>query len=368
MPDNPTDKTYMRIDTHEWLQLNRENQKLNSQIATLQAELNDLRQELTNTDNPIAHLQRPSLNLPLKTGSPDPPASQVEGPVLPGTTLPAAGQLPAQSAAPPLSKASEPTPLETVQAILDAANVPKFELTPQAQADSTDLVTHLIQQAPAPSQVGPTTQAQPSADGQPPRLVAVPKTNMPYDEIWKQVAVEPQHQVLLTPAAVRTAMIAIELGQTRKGSLSLIGITKRRYQAYEQQARQGLEPYQTLFDLMDVAEARLELKLTDRWVGHTIDSWQAAKELLSRRRRDDWGDSPTINLSLTEMARMNLDQLAEIIGPEALAFMQQQADELIDQSYSAGLPANTVDGEFSVDGGSASGSAPNRVLTGTGGI
>lgn len=162
-------------------------------------------------------------------------------------------------------------------------------------------------------------------------------------------------------------MIALELGQSRKGALSLIGVTKRRYQTYEQQARQGLEPYQTLFDLMDVAEARLELKLTDRWVGHTIDSWQAAKELLSRRRRDDWGDSPTINLSLTEMAKMNLDQLAEIIGPEALAFLQEQADSLMDNSYSAldpngasgaPLPEGTIEGEV----------VPNRILTGTGGI
>lgn len=141
----------------------------------------------------------------------------------------------------------------------------------------------------------------------------------------------------LTPAKVDLILNAIERGVSRTASFGLAGIPIRYQDVYRAKAKLQLEPYQTLFDLMEIAEARNETTLVQRWEHHTRDSWQAGAQLLSRRFPNRWGDKRTLELTLTELLEMPTEKLAEVIGPEAREWLEATLTDSDDQSTYATL-------------------------------
>jgi hypothetical protein len=80
-----------------------------------------------------------------------------------------------------------------------------------------------------------------------------------------------------------------------------------------------------LFDLIEIAEARTESRLVQRWERHTVDSWQAAQTFLARRFVNQWGDKRILELTMQELSQMSPEKLAELVGPDAIEWLSQQA-------------------------------------------
>ena len=130
---------------------------------------------------------------------------------------------------------------------------------------------------------------------------------------------------MLTPANVEVICQALETGISRRGAFALGGIAARTLDSYNAASKRGAEPYRTLFDLMEIAEARVEHRLIKRWHAHTQDSWQAAQALLAKRFVNEWGDKRVLELTMNELATLPPAKLAEVVGPDAMAWLAQQA-------------------------------------------
>jgi hypothetical protein len=145
-------------------------------------------------------------------------------------------------------------------------------------------------------------------------------------------APEARLRAVLTPVNIEVICQAIETGMSRKGAMALGGITSTTYESYKAKAKLSLEPYATLFDLVEVAEARVESKLVRRWEGATKDNWSAAAKLLERRFTNEWGERKIIEHSMQELSNMPVEKLAEMIGPEAQQWLQtaRASDNVLD--------------------------------------
>lgn len=129
----------------------------------------------------------------------------------------------------------------------------------------------------------------------------------------------------LNPSNVEVLCQAIEQGMSRRGAFALAGITSTLLHVYGHKAKLNIEPYRTLFDLIEIAEARIENKLVSRWEQHTRDSWQASQALLAKRFVNEWGDRRVLDITMQEMSTLTPEQLAEFVGPEAIQWIREQA-------------------------------------------
>lgn len=143
----------------------------------------------------------------------------------------------------------------------------------------------------------------------------------PYAEIY-HVALDyipPSFPHPVNDQSLDVIMTAVELGVRRKAAFAMGGIPHKTYNTYHNRAKQGIEPYTTLFELCEIAEARVETRLVGHWQQAAQEgNWQAAERLLAKRFQEDWGDRRVVDLTLKDLMQLDLDELAEIAGEDII--------------------------------------------------
>lgn len=147
------------------------------------------------------------------------------------------------------------------------------------------------------------------------------KSPVPYKEIftlalqyiYPQSEGGPPADLILTPRKVNIIMNGIEMGLSRKGACALAGLSYREIQSTPKRRK---EPYKTFLDLLDIAEARTEVRLVGAWQSQTHNNWQAAQALLAKRFQQEWGDRHIIELTAHQLQDLPDDEIRAIVGEE----------------------------------------------------
>jgi hypothetical protein len=96
------------------------------------------------------------------------------------------------------------------------------------------------------------------------------------------------------PAVQEKFLTAIRRGASYSAASRSIGIEDKTFFGWKRHARQGTEPYASFIARVEEAEAELEQRLTDQWLGiieRAVDDHRPVMEFLGRRFKADW--SPT---------------------------------------------------------------------------
>lgn len=153
------------------------------------------------------------------------------------------------------------------------------------------------------------------------RLNKLTNRPFPYADIY-HIALDyipPSFPHPVNDQSLDVVMTAIELGVRRKAAFAMGGIPHKTYNTYWNRAKQGIEPYTTLFELCEIAEARVETRLVGHWQQAAQEgNWQAAERLLAKRFQEDWGDRRVVDLTMKDLMQLDLDELAEIAGEDII--------------------------------------------------
>jgi len=144
---------------------------------------------------------------------------------------------------------------------------------------------------------------------------------------------------LLTSERVEIICHNIERGMRRSSAFAAVGVRRPTQGLWQRLAEKGTEPYAALFDLIEMAEARLESLTVANWQRHTVTDWQAARAFLERRFPQDWGNKSQQSISLDDLRKMSDETLAQIVstritgGVNELEATFSTGDEVSEDEY-----------------------------------
>ncbi len=155
---------------------------------------------------------------------------------------------------------------------------------------------------------------------------AVIKDRIAYGEIF-ELAVEhalsetsPSYRATfrhIEPSQIQTLMSALEMGISKKRAGPLAGIPHRRLVEYIQVGTNDqIEPFRTLVELIEIAEARNEARMVGYWTTEAQTDWHAAATFLAKRYQQEWGDRRVLELTFDQLKDLSPEQLADIAGEE----------------------------------------------------
>jgi hypothetical protein len=128
-----------------------------------------------------------------------------------------------------------------------------------------------------------------------------------------------------------TLCMNVQFGMSQKGACASVGITSQKYHDFKRKAQQGLPYYVLLFGLIELAEARLEERVTDSWMENMDLDWHAASTFLARRHSDrGWSPTAQQHIESPDLSKLSDDELEAIVGGAPSPTLP----ELVDDSLS----------------------------------
>jgi hypothetical protein len=126
---------------------------------------------------------------------------------------------------------------------------------------------------------------------------------------------QPFSSIYLTAERVAIICHSIESGLKPKTAAIAAGVTERTWMHWRTLKIKGQEPYVTLFDLIGLAEARLQTIHVGNVQRASMTDWRAAKAFLEMRFAE-WGATDNDSKSLTpeQLRGMDPAELAAIAG------------------------------------------------------
>lgn len=312
--------SYVRIPAETYAQLRAQAEKLDAlqnKIHTLEIQVAQY-ELLIEAQQTYAHPpQEPENFQPTASEpqTPQTPLSPFPNQSLQSTTYGVGSERPVPPATPPpIPNPVSPPPISS---ILEDAT-PEPQSTPVQPAASNPNFDLDLRKALARPQTSPSTPQIPPKPQSHLSTEEYVKSPIPYKEIFATALsyIYPENQggppsdLTLTPRRVNVIMNGIEMGLSRKGACALAGLSYKEIQKKKQ------EPYRTFLDLIDIAEARTEVRLLASWQSQTHNNWQAAQALLAKRFQQEWGDRHVIELTARQLHEMPDEELRAIIGDD----------------------------------------------------
>ena len=108
---------------------------------------------------------------------------------------------------------------------------------------------------------------------------------------------------------------AIEAGNYHEQAAQYAGISKETFYRWRRKGEAGEEPYASLLEELDAAEAKAEVLLTNAVSKAAISDWRAADMQRKRRWPDRWGDRIDVRVMDRAWEEL-LDVIRERADPE----------------------------------------------------
>lgn len=100
---------------------------------------------------------------------------------------------------------------------------------------------------------------------------------------------------VLSPEAILSVDSALEAGASRDRAVRAAGISDREYRVMQRLAAQGAEPYASWVQGMEVREAELEKKLTQKVLN--AGDWKSAMRMLESKFPKEWAQKIQVEVT-----------------------------------------------------------------------
>ena len=147
-----------------------------------------------------------------------------------------------------------------------------------------------------------------------------------------------------TPELTERIAQLIKAGNYRETACAASGVSSRQMREWLQKGAEGLEPFASFLEAMDVAEAGAEARHVLTITSASKEDWRAAAWILSRKYHKRWGDKIQVEIQQTFEGLLELleDVVGNACGPEittrvlaeiARRFGEQEASETQGETY-----------------------------------